>query len=139
MSPMIKGMDFARAIAAALAAAVSFTASSQTPDRPLKELPYSPGLDVRSMDRDADPCADFFRYSCGGWIKANPIPADQAAWSVYAKLGHDNLRFLWGILEEAAIAAPGRSAVQRQIGDYFAACMDEAAVEKRAATPLKPG
>jgi len=114
-------------------------AFAQGPDRPLSELPYSPGLDPASMDRTADPCADFFQYSCGGWMKANPIPADQAAWSVYYKLAQDNVRYLWGILEEASKPAPGRSAVQQKIGDYFAACMDEAAIEKRGASPLKPG
>ena len=114
-------------------------ALSQDPDRPLTQLPYSPGLDPAAMDRTADPCADLYQFSCGGWMKANPIPPDQSSWSVYSKLAQDNVRFLWGILEEAAKPAPGRSAVQQKIGDYFAACMDEAAIEKRGATPLKPG
>lgn len=114
-------------------------ALAQEPDRPLTTLPYSPGLDPASMDRAADPCADFYQYSCGGWIKANPLPADQSSWGVYSKLAQDNLRFLWGILEEASRPAPGRSAVQQKIGDYFAACMDEAAVEKLGRAPLKSG
>jgi endothelin-converting enzyme/putative endopeptidase len=114
-------------------------AFAQEPDRPLRELPYSAGLDPASMDRTADPCADFYQYSCGGWMKANPVPADQPAWNVYYKLAQDNVRFLWGILDEAAKPAPGRNAVQAQIGDYFAACMDEAAVEKRGMAPLRPG
>ena len=43
-------------------------------DRPLQTLPYTPGLDVTAMDRTVDPCVDFYRYSCGGWIATNPIP-----------------------------------------------------------------
>src|SRR5687767_11891514 len=93
---------------------------AQEPDRPLRELPYSAGLDPASMDRTADPCADLYQYSCGGWMKANPIPADQASWSVYSKLAQDNVRFLWGILEDASRPTPGRNAVQQKIGDYFA-------------------
>jgi endothelin-converting enzyme/putative endopeptidase len=61
------------------------------------------------MDRTADPCADFYQYSCGGWMKANPIPSDQPAWNVYYKLAQDNVRFLWGILEDAAKPAAGRN------------------------------
>jgi putative endopeptidase len=106
-------------------------------DRPLKQLPYTPSLDVNAMDRSADPCVDFFQYSCGGWIRDNPIPADRASWSVYAKLAQENQAYLWGILEDLA-RSPARSPVQQKIGDYFAACMDEAAVERLGALPLKP-
>jgi len=89
------------------------------------------------MDRSVDPCTDFFRYSCGAWVKKNPIPPDQARWDVYAKLAEDNQRFLWGILEQASKPAANRSLVEIEIGDFFYACMD--AVEKAGAAPLKPG
>jgi predicted metalloendopeptidase len=105
--------------------------------RPLKALPYTPGLDLSAMDRTADPCVDFFAYACGSWTKKNPIPADQAAWSVYAKLQDENEQFLWGILDEAArLPDGGRTPAQRRVGDYFASCMDEPAVEAAGATPL---
>jgi len=89
------------------------------------------------MDRTADPCTDFFRYSCGTWIKKNPIPPDQARWDVYSKLEEDNERFLWGILEQASKPEGKRSAVETEIGDYYHACMDEPAVEQAGAAPLK--
>ncbi len=90
------------------------------------------------MDRSVNPCVDFYKYACGSWIKNNPMPPDQSSWDVYAKLGDENQRFLWGILEQAAKPALSHSSVERQIGDYFAACMDEAAVEKLGAKPLDP-
>jgi putative endopeptidase len=111
----------------------------QTPETPLFSLPYSPSLDVSSMDRATDPCTDFYHYSCGGWIKKNPIPSDQSRWDVYAKLEEENHRFLWSILEDAAKPNATRSLVEAEIGDYFQACMDEAAVEKKGAGPLKQG
>src|SRR5213595_2436299 len=93
-------------------------------------LPYSPSLDVTSMDKSVDPCSDFYHYSCGGWQKKNPIPPDQTSWGVYGKLYQDNLVFLRGILEEAA-RTKQRDAVAQKIGDYYSGCMDEAAVNKR--------
>jgi predicted metalloendopeptidase len=90
------------------------------------------------MDRTADPCVDFYQYSCGGWRSRNPIPPDQANWSVYGKLYQDNQRFLWGILENLAHTTTGRSESQQKIGDYFAACMDESAIEQLGIRPLAP-
>ena len=100
-------------------------------------LPYIPSLDVSAMDRSADPCVDFYQFSCGGWIKNNPIPADQTSWSVYGKLYVDNLTYLRSLLEEAA-KEKNRNAVTQKIGDFYAACMDEAVVEKLGAKPMQP-
>ncbi len=106
-------------------------------DTPLTALPYSPSLDLSSMNRAVDPCTDFYQYSCGSWIKNNPIPSDQARWNVYSKLATENQRFLWGILEQAAKPSPTRTPVETEIGDYFNACMDEGAREKSGAAPLQ--
>ncbi|MGA8529677.1 MAG: M13 family metallopeptidase N-terminal domain-containing protein, partial [Acidobacteriaceae bacterium] len=81
---------------------VCLAQSAPSADKPLSAIPYSPSLDLTNMDRTANPCVDFYQYVCGGWMKNNPIPADQAAWSVYAKLDNENQQFLWGILEEDA-------------------------------------
>jgi endothelin-converting enzyme/putative endopeptidase len=112
--------------------------SAARPERPLTELPYTPSLDVPSMDRTVEPCVDFYQYACGGWIASNPIPPDQAAWSVYGKLTQENAQFLWGILEEAARPAPDRTPVQQKIGDYFASCMSEPEIEAVGVKPLEP-
>ena len=88
------------------------------------------------MDRTADPCEDLYQYSCGGWMKNNPLPGDHANWSVYGKLTEDNQRYLWGLLAAAAKPSAQRSATQQKIGDYFDACMDVDAVEAAGAAPL---
>jgi putative endopeptidase len=100
-------------------------------------LPYTPSLDVNSMDKSIDPCVDFYQYSCGGWKKKNPIPPDETSWSVYGKLDEDNLNFLRGILEQAAAGGAERDKVTREIGDFYAACMDESTVEKQGLKPIQ--
>lgn len=127
------------AVSSVLFAQANKTSSpTPVPQTPLQALPYTPSLDVNAMDTTADPCVDFYQYSCGGWMKNNPIPGDQASWSVYGKLEDENEQYLWGILEDSARPSTNRDAVQQKIGDYFAACMDTGAIEKLGMIPLEP-
>jgi putative endopeptidase len=111
--------------------------AQQPAPQPLQAMPYSPSLDVTSMDKTIDPCVNFYQYSCGGWQKNNPIPADQAAWDVYAKLANDNQQFLWGILVDDA-KAKDRTPIQQKVGDYFEACMNTAAIDAAGEKPIQP-
>jgi len=130
-----------RLLPLALAAAflpACFAQSAPAPaEKPITAIPYSPSLDLADMDRTADPCVDFYQYVCGGWMKNNPIPPDQAAWDVYAKLADENRQLLWGILEEDAKLTQ-RTPAQQKIGDYYAACMDTDAINARGLAPLQP-
>jgi putative endopeptidase len=102
-----------------------------------QESKTTSNLVVTSMDKSADPCVDFYQFACGGWIKNNPIPADQSIWSRFGELAERNREELRGILESAA-KAPNRDANEQKIGDYYSTCMDEPAIEKKGATVLKP-
>src|ERR1700676_4867625 len=116
------------ALALLAACALVGTANGQTVNEPA--LPYTPSLQLDSMDKSIDPCVNFYQYACGGWRQKNPIPADQTGWSVYGKLYQDNLNFLRGILEQAAGGLNQRDAVTQKIGDFYASCTDEAGIEK---------
>ena len=136
---MIAKLPAALAAAALLTALhlVAQSAAQQPAAQPIQSMPYSPSLDVTSVDRSVDPCVDFYKFTCGGWQKNNPIPADQSGWSVYAKLGNENAQFLWGILEADA-KAKDRTPVQQKVGDYFAACMNTTAINALGDKPVQP-
>ncbi|HZQ93530.1 MAG TPA: M13 family metallopeptidase [Candidatus Sulfotelmatobacter sp.] len=128
-------MAILRTAATALFLASLLTLATAQQSHPAK---HQPALDVTSMDRSVDPCVDFFAYSCGGWIKNNPIPPDQSSWDTYSKMQDENTARLRDILETASAADPKRNAVTQKIGDYYAACTDEQAIESKGAAPLQP-
>src|SRR5262249_10571045 len=67
-----------------------------------------------------------------------PIPGDQPIWISFNEVYEHNLVVLRQILEKASINDPGRSPVIQKIGDFYAAYMDEAAVNRAGYAPLKP-
>ena len=112
-------------------------ATAVAADRP--EAAKSPGaFDVSAIDRSVDPCVDFFQFACGGWRKANPIPPDQTRWGRFNELAERNLEDLHRILEGVKDPAGTRSAIEARVGDYYAACMDEATIEAQGRRPLEP-
>src|SRR5579859_3728663 len=96
------------------------------------------GLDPNLMDKSVDPCVDFYQYSCGGWLKQNPVPSDQSSYGRDTELAERNRIILRDILEKASANDPKRSVVDQKIGDFYSSCMDEAAIEKKGVAALKP-
>jgi len=134
----MRALIIASALAALGGPLVSQEAAPAQAKAPAYTQPYTPSLDVPSMDKSADACTDFYQYVCGGWMKNNPIPADQARWSVYGKVYDENQQFLRGLLEAASEAGPARNAAEAKIGDFYGACMDTAAINRAGSTVLQP-
>jgi len=95
-------------------------------------------LDPKSMDTSVDPCVNFYQYSCGGWLKQNPIPEDESSYGRFTQLLDENQLVLKAILEKAAAGGAGRSANEQKIGDYYAGCMNVNAVNEAELKPLQP-
>src|SRR5215468_534187 len=103
-----------------------------------EEMPSLESFTPDQVDKTLDPCNDFFKYACSKWLKANPIPADQAGWGTFNKLAIWNVAAIHSTLEDAAKPSAGRSAADQKAGDHYASCIDEAAVDKAGIAPLKP-
>jgi putative endopeptidase len=96
------------------------------------------GLDPTLRDTSVDPCSNFYQYACGGWLKQNPIPADESSYGRGTELEEQNRLVLKAILEKAAAGGSARSADEQKIGDFYATCMDTAAINERGLNGLKP-
>ncbi|HEX5062789.1 MAG TPA: M13 family metallopeptidase [Kofleriaceae bacterium] len=113
------------------------------PTAPGPAIPPSPasnatlaevGLEAASLDRSVDPCVDFYQFACGGWLAANPIPADRGRVARFTEIDDKNKVAIKALLEEATTKGDPAT---KKLGDYYASCMDEAAIEKAGTTGIK--
>jgi putative endopeptidase len=95
------------------------------------------GLEATSLDRTVNACEDFYQFACGGWLTANPIPADKARWGRFGEVDQNNEKALHEILEDAR-SGKSNDAAMTKLGAYYGSCMDEAAIEKAGLTGIKP-
>jgi len=94
------------------------------------------GFALANLDRTCKPCDNFYEFAMGGWMKANPIPAEYASWGTFTMLRDSNLTALHAILDEAAQAHAPAGSNEQKIGDFYASCMNSAAIEAAGLDPI---
>jgi putative endopeptidase len=88
------------------------------------------------LDKSIDPCNDFYAYACSKWQAQNPIPSDRSGWGRFDELQQRGEYVVRAILEKSAAEQSGRNVNEQKIGDYYASCMDESAIEQAGTKPL---
>lgn len=92
------------------------------------------GSILSKMDRDVDPCQDFYTFSCGGWLKENPIPEDSSSYGIYPWLRqHVDIR-LKELLE--APSEPDELQAVTKAKILYRSCMNETVLEQLDAKPM---
>jgi putative endopeptidase len=95
------------------------------------------GLDTSAGDPQVKPGDDFFAYANGGWLKSFTIPEDHSSFGPFDRLDELSTERVRGIVEQMARAHAAPGTPEQQIGDYYAAYMDEAAIEANALKPAQ--
>lgn len=95
------------------------------------------GIVPEWIDRSANPCDDFYAFACGGFLATAAIPPDRSSWGAIELVVKDAEDVLHQVLDDAARAKPGDPTVDK-LGAYYAACMDEPAIERAGTAPMQP-
>ena len=89
-----------------------------------------------NMDTTLQAGEDIFLYANGGWIKNNPIPAEESQWGIGNLVIEENTKRLREISENAAKENAAKGTPSQKIGDFWHAAMDTLQIEKQGSAPL---
>src|SRR5579862_9506231 len=95
------------------------------------------GVDLAAGDPQVKPGDDFFAYANGRWSRDFVIPADKASFGPFDRLDELSKERVRGIIARAAAAQAAEGSPEQQIGDHYAAFMDEAAIEAHGLEPAR--
>ena len=94
------------------------------------------GINMNDLNTSVRPADDFYEYACGGWMKANPLPAAYSRFGSFDRLAEDNNKRINGILKELLENSYPQGSVEQQLSDLYKLAMDSVRREKDGLTPV---
>lgn len=95
------------------------------------------GVDVKSMNKKANPANDFNEYANGKWMKNNPVPDTEGRWTSFNILAEQNMALLHRILQTAAADTNAQSgSLAQKMGSFYRVAMDTAKLEADGISPI---
>ena len=96
------------------------------------------GISLNDLDKSVRPADDFYEYACGGWMKANPLPAAYSRYGSFDRLAEDNNKRINGILKELLENTYPAGSVEQKLSDLYKLAMDSARREQDGLAPAMP-
>jgi len=81
---------------------------------------------IERMDMTAEPCEDFYRFACGGWMDSNEIPDGRSKWGIFYELRNQVDNALKAVVESTS---PADTVAVTSLKDMFSGCMDTETIE----------
>ncbi len=94
------------------------------------------GINMNDLDKNVRPADDFYEYACGGWMKANPLPAAYSRYGSFDRLGEENNKRINGILKELLENTYEQGTIEQKLSDLYKLAMDSARREKDGISPI---
>ena len=95
------------------------------------------GLDLSAGNSAVKPGDDFFAYASGNWYDHFEIPPDRTSFGAFNQLDELSKQRVRELIEQAAASRPASGTAAQKIGDYYAAYMDQAAIETNGLAPAE--
>ena len=99
---------------------------------------FRSGINMNDLNQNVRPGDDFYEYACGGWMKANPLPAAYSRYGSFDRLAEDNNKRINGILKELQENSYPQGTIEQKLSDLYKLAMDSARREKDGLTPVMP-
>ncbi|MBO6188362.1 MAG: M13 family metallopeptidase [Prevotella sp.] len=96
------------------------------------------GISLNDLNTSVRAADDFYEYACGGWMKANPLPAAYSRYGSFDRLAEDNNKRINGILKELLENSYPEGSVEQKLSDLYKLAMDSARREKDGLAPVMP-
>jgi len=96
------------------------------------------GIDLSARDMSVSPGADFFRYVNGHWLDTVEIPEDRSRYGSFDILRERSDDQVHAILDDLAARGDSADALDQKVGAFYAAWMNQTAIEKLGTKPLAP-
>ena len=136
------GIGLLTALNAPATAQTTAPAAPSANEAALKNFGLPFGFSTEKMDLKADPRKDFRRYAAGRWMDAATLPSDSVRISGIDVLVKRVEVQVQSVLSDAARASASATAAKgsptQQVGDFYAAGMDEKRLTELGVAPLKP-
>ena len=96
------------------------------------------GINLADLDTNVRPADDFYEYACGGWMKANPLPAAYSRYGSFDRLAEDNNKRINGILTELLSNNYPKGTVEQKLSDLYKLAMDSVRRNREGVAPVMP-
>ena len=88
------------------------------------------------LDKTAEPCEDFYKFSCGKWLRDVQIPSGNSRWTSFSQRAEKNQLALKGVLDRLHPLTNDSEAV-RKVHMFYKSCNDHEWIEKNAMGSVK--
>ena len=95
-------------------------------------------IEKANFDSSVKPGDNFYLYVNGKWIKNTPIPPTETRIGSFLDVYNVTKEHVKGILVDVSKGGAPAGSIEQKVGDFYAAGMDSATIEKRGYDPIKP-